>query len=81
MIDFRAICVVLFPETVLQETPWEWDTLHQQLPLGGKTLRISMFSAETRGSVDALMLSFTWTIRKTQENKLHILLYCNNEKL
>lgn len=36
MIGFRAICLGLFPETVLQETPWEWDTLHQQLPLGEK---------------------------------------------
>lgn len=36
MIDFRAICLVLFPETVLQETPWEWDTLHQKLPLWEK---------------------------------------------
>lgn len=32
MIDFRAICLVLFPETVLRETPWEWDILHQYLP-------------------------------------------------
>lgn len=32
MIDFRAICLVLFPETELWETPWEWDTLHQWVP-------------------------------------------------
>lgn len=72
MIDFRAICLVLFPETVLQETPWEWDTLHQQLPLG-ETHCEYRCSVLRQGSASMLRLAgfhLDYSKNTTQKNKL-----------